>query len=135
MKTRVEIRESSIHGLGVFAIEDIKKGDVVGVLTGTVCEEPDPHSEYVCALEDWEGHYYYIEPFTPFKYLNHSQEANTDWDTPVLLALKNIKAGEEITIDYGEEFEDVIHAGPEDNLSVLGDTSESSGFPDEESGG
>ena len=122
MKTRVEIRESSIDGIGVFAIEDIKKDEVVGILTGTVCVEPDPHSDYVCELWDWNGNSYAIEPFAPFKYLNHGDEANTDWDTPVLIALRDIKAGEEITIDYGEEWRDAVHARGENNLSVLGDT-------------
>ena len=131
MKTRVEVRKSPIDGLGVFAIEDIKKDEVVGILTGTVVDEPDPHSDYACELGDWNGNAYVVEPFAPFKYLNHADEANTDWDTPVLIALRDIKFGEEITIDYGEEWRDGVHGGGENNLSVLGDTSESHGFPDE----
>jgi len=135
LKTRVEVRESSIHGLGVFAIEDIKEGEVVGIIAGTVLPDIDEHSEYVCAFYDDAENCWAIEPFAPFKYLNHKDEANTDWDTPVLIALRDIKTGEEITIDYGEEWRDGVHARAEDNLSVLGDTSESPGFPDEGSGG
>ena len=132
MKTRVEVRDSSIHGLGVFAIEDIKYGEVVGVMSGVVSAEYDEHSDYVCEFEDWNGYSYYVEPFAPWKYLNHSDEANVDWDTPVLRAQRDIVAGEEITIDYGEEWH--VDAGTEDRVSVGGAAPGTSCMESEDSG-
>lgn len=129
MTTRVGVAESTIDGWGVFAIEDINKDEVIGVIGGIVSEDPDHHSDYTCEFEDWNGNVYYVEPAAPFKYLNHSAEANADWDTPVLIALRDIKAGEEITIHYGEEFEDGLHAWDENQPPILGTTSESRGVP------
>jgi hypothetical protein len=131
LKTRVIVRESPIHGLGVFAIENIKYGEVVGVMGGIVSADYDEHSEYVCQFEDWNGNAYYVEPFAPFKYLNHSNEANVDWDTPVLRAQRDIVAGEEITIDYGEDWND---AGTEDSIPVGGDSPGTSCMESKESG-
>jgi purine nucleoside phosphorylase len=41
------------------------------------------------------------------RYLNHSSSPNAEFDGYQLYALRNIRAGEEITFDYGEEWEDI----------------------------
>ena len=42
-----------------------------------------------------------------FKYINHSRTPNVAYyDDLTVVALKAIKAGEELLHDYGEEFED-----------------------------
>ena len=135
MKTRVVVRESPIEGLGVFAIEEIKYGQVIGVMGGIVSSEYDEHSNYVCEFEDWNGNFYYVDPTAPFKYLNHSNEANADWDTPVIRALRDISPGEEITVDYGEDWaQEDDDAGTEDRVSVGGDTPGTSCMESEDSG-
>lgn len=130
MKTRrVKVDDSSIHGLGVFATEDIDEGTVIGIVTGTILESPDPDSKYLFWFEDDYENYYGLEPFEPFKYLNHSPTPNADWSSPVLIAERDIDEGEEITINYGEEFENELHGGTEDDVSLRSTTSEPSGLP------
>ncbi len=106
MTTRVVVRESEIDGLGVFARETFLKGEVIGVITGTIPEEVDEHSLYAVGLQDEDGNAYWVEPFAPWKYLNHSKTPNAIGDTPVLIANRNIGIGEEITIYYGDEWEE-----------------------------
>ena len=37
------------------------------------------------------------------RYLNHCSKPNAEFDGPDLYAISDIKPGEEITFDYGEE--------------------------------
>ena len=117
-ETRITLRPSSIHGIGVFAIADIPKGCRTlfskGVggwvrLSFAEVEALPPHSrnlvETYCLYDDT----HYFVPDYGFKvmdlalYLNHS-------DTPNLIsvnegeyfeALRDIKAGEELLVNYG----------------------------------
>jgi len=95
------ISESKIHGLGVMALCDFPKDY-------TECI----HGEYIPSeLDDGtcfeiEGDYS-LKPYAPYRYLNHSENPNCEVieleDFPGLwLSTKQIiKAGEELTIDYG----------------------------------
>jgi SET domain-containing protein len=106
LTTRIEIRDSEIDGLGVFAKEVFFKGEVIGIITGTIPEKVDEHSSYAVGFQDEDENAYWVEPFAPWKYLNHSKDANAVGDTPVLIAARNIEVGEEITIYYGDEWEE-----------------------------
>lgn len=106
MTTRIVVRESKIDGLGVFAKEVFLKGEVIGIITGTIPEKVDEHSDYAVEFQDDDGNVYWVEPFAPWKYLNHSNNANACGETPVLTASRNIEVGEEITIHYGDEWEE-----------------------------
>ena len=102
----VYIEESSIHGKGVFAARDFRQGEVIGIITGTVEENPDPDCEYTCWFYDeYAEEYYTVLPSAPFMFLNHDNEPNADWSTPVLVARCDIQQDDEITVHYGEEFE------------------------------
>lgn len=100
LKTRfgIEVRESKIEGVGVFATRAFEKDETVGVITGLLVEIPDPHCPYTLEYEDFA-----LEPTWPFKYLNHSSDPNTDGEI-VLVATKRIAKGDEITMDYGDEW-------------------------------
>ena len=144
MKTResvfdVEVRESPIDGNGVFAKRAFKKGEIIGVFSGFVPETYDPECDYSVEfeVEDENGDtwVYVIEPTAPFKYLNHADDACVCIATPILTALRNIEAGEELTIDYGEEWhEGYVEPGTEDSISIPSDARESSGFSSEDAG-
>lgn len=94
----VEIAESSIHGLGVFARQDIKKGNWQYVY-GLLCPSESTYG-FIMDTGWWE-------PFPPWRYTNHSDNPNcvVYWDdeeeTLVIEALRKITAGEELTINYG----------------------------------
>jgi len=97
-------------GKGVFARKRYLASTVIGEIQGDVIEDPDYGSRYCMDI----GGGCVLEPHAPFRYVNHSCEPNCEFDffdlTPsgesqthrhvYLLALREIKPGEELTIDY-----------------------------------
>ena len=92
-------------GKGVFARHDFPESAVVGEIWGDVFIDLNYESDYCIDLENGSQ----LEPYAPFRFLNHSCDPNCefDWDEyqqPVdsvyLITLKPIFAGEELTIDY-----------------------------------
>jgi len=111
------LRPSTIHGVGVFANHDIDAGARLELFEDDTRFLPEAPSEPAKRLLDalsviGEGGrgYYCPRSFTSTAigwYLNHSDTPNaghTDWD---YLALREIKDGEEITIDYRTLGEDI----------------------------
>lgn len=103
-------KESKIHGIGVIAIEDIKKGEMIGIAGGIVV----PISEVKECWEKIGGSFgtkvnddFYIVPISREEMektgvFNHSCDPNTGWAGDIrTIAIKDIKKGEEITMDYG----------------------------------
>jgi SET domain-containing protein len=98
----VYLLRSPIHGIGVFAREDIEKEDWQWVYGYPHAQmQGDPASKYGFELCDGVQ----FIPFAPFCFCNHSEEPNcevTNDGTEVSIeALRDIKEGEELTIDYG----------------------------------
>ncbi len=99
---RVEVKKSPIHGMGVFAAEDIEIDEweyVYGMMV--------PAS----SVYGFEHNDAWMEPFPPFRYTNHSDspncEVHMDDDSVMdIMALRNITKGEELTIDYGFDLEE-----------------------------
>ena len=98
---KLEVRKSSIHGRGVYAVEPIAAGEQIGSYLGTVTEEDDT---YVLWVADEDGQWYGIDGENDLKFLNHSFTPNAEFDGEQLHALRDITPGEEITFHYGEEF-------------------------------
>lgn len=99
-------------GDGLFAGEDIAKGDFIVEYTGkkiTTKAADALKTRYLFELdEDWT-----IDGETlsnTARYINHSCDPNAEaeiHDEHILIsALKAVKTGEEITIDYGDEYFD-----------------------------
>ena len=111
---RFEIRDISPEvGKGMYAVEPIQKGDFLVEYTGRkiptkVADEMDD-SRFLFELDkDWT-----IDGETDdndARYINHSCEPNAEADIQddhiLITAIRNIEPGEEITIDYGEEYYD-----------------------------
>ena len=104
---KIEVKESPIHGNGVYACESILAGQQIGTYHGNITEEDDT---YVLWVTDEDGKEYGIDGTSNLKFLNHSQEPNAEFDGDVLYALRDIKPGEEITFHYGEIFEDWLNS-------------------------
>lgn len=98
---KLEVRDSHIHGRGVYAIEPIAKGVKIGTYHGHRTEVDDT---YVLWVTDENGVEYGVNGTTDLKFLNHSHEANSEFDGEELLALRDIQPDEEITFHYGELF-------------------------------
>ena len=115
MKIRVRVGTSRIAGLGLFAGQDIQQSTKIIRYIGEKItqEESDRRlaagNVYIFGLDER----YSIDGDTPkntARFINHScdpnchteQFGNTIW----IVAIKDIKAGEELTYNYGYELDD-----------------------------
>ncbi len=102
----------SYAGLGLFAAQDIPKGTRVIEYVGRVVskeEEYTSRSKYLFEVSKKKT----IDGKPKWNlagYINHSCRPNCEVETPrgrvFIDAVKNIKAGEELTYDYGKEYFD-----------------------------
>ena len=101
------IRESQVHGKGLFTNKAIKKGSVLCVLDGQVIEY-NLYEKNELAIE-WnaiENDFLLVRPYrTKYSYINHSRTPNlevTSWPLKVI-AIRDISEGEELLLDYRKE--------------------------------
>lgn len=111
---RFEIKETHTGvGKGLFALRDIAKGDFLLEYTGkkvpTKIADEMKEARYLFEVDErWtiDGE----SESNTARYINHSCEANAEsevHDGHILIsAIRDITAGEEITMDYGEEYYD-----------------------------
>lgn len=101
MKTtpKTIVRRSPIHGRGLFAAEVIRKGTVIGEYQGPKAKR---NGKYVLWLYDETGTA--VEGRVgrnKMKFVNHSRKkANAEFQDYHLVALRPIRAGDEILFDY-----------------------------------
>ncbi len=111
---RITVQDSPLHGLGVFACVDFAKDSVIercfylvmddddlqeiNRLNDYLFTSPDVKSDYLCVLG--YGMIY-----------NHGTPPNAEWQIAdddnrfiEFTALQNIRAGDEILHDYGEDY-------------------------------
>src|SRR5262249_11857370 len=106
---RTEVRDSAIHGRGLFAQTDIARGEIVAVRGGHVLTRrqwealaPGLGSAEIQLTEDL-----FIAPVDQAErhgsmlYVNHCCDPNVAIQgQTVLVAMRDIRAGEELTIDW-----------------------------------
>jgi len=96
------VAPSKIHGQGVFAKVNISKGTYMGEYEGpkaTIAEIEN--SPYTFEVENQDGSIEIRDGKTFLRLLNHQGRwPNGEFDGFKLYALKNIKAGDEITFNY-----------------------------------
>ena len=106
--TKIIVQESSINGMGVFALENIAKGEIIlaiddsRVLTPELpLDESKGEFEYHC---DYLADGKVVLMQFPERHINHSCDPNTFVKTILgvryVFALRPIAAGEEVTYDY-----------------------------------
>lgn len=105
MNQFVEIRKSKKHGDGLFALKDFKKGEnLYSLKKGRIVNYDEiqnlSEQEKIHLDQIGENEYEIIE--SPGCYINHSCEPNVEEKERGGYALKDIKNGEEITIDYNK---------------------------------
>ena len=94
---------SPIHGKGVFAARRITRGELIGVYIGTPTVRNGTH---VLWVEGDDGSTVGLQGKNGLRFLNHSGRPNAGFDGDHLYALRVISKDQEITIHYGEEWED-----------------------------
>ena len=115
VKGRLQVRQSGVHGKGVFALVPIKKGELIIEYTGEVISWPEalrrhPHDP----SQPDHTFYFHLDDERVIdgkvggnasRWINHSCapncEAEDDSGQVFLMALRNIKPGEELFFDYG----------------------------------
>lgn len=95
----VHVKESPIHGHGVFATGELKAGRHLRIPYARL-DDDDTETIWNNSFDGW-----YPSPEIPWAYLNHSTEPNAavvqDEHKLLLEILKPISRGEEVVIDYG----------------------------------
>lgn len=106
---QTEVKKSKIHGKGLFAKENIIKGEKVAIKGGRIVDRKfiDNNPKIVKNSELQIDDFHYIAPTTneelkkSMLYINHSCEPNIGLEGKnVFIAIKDILKGEEITADY-----------------------------------
>jgi hypothetical protein len=82
----------------------IEAGEIVGTFEGTPAEVDGDH---VLWIETDDGRWEGIRGTGTLRWLNHSRSPNVEFDGAELRARRRIDAGEELLIDYGEEWSEV----------------------------
>ncbi len=100
------VKRSKIHGKGVFANRDFKKGEIAVKyhLKPLSEEEFNSLSKSEKRFTSFEDGKYWLFP-SPERYVNHSCSPNaaTNLKAKHDAAIKEIKKGEEILIDYSSD--------------------------------
>ncbi len=104
MNKKIEVKDSPIHGKGVFATRKIRADAKIGVYKGPSTLENDI---YVLWVEDDDGKEVGIDGQNELRYVNHSSKPNAVFLGAELFALSEIPPSAEITFDYGEEWSSV----------------------------
>src|SRR6185369_12928155 len=112
---RILFKASGIHGTGGFARIDIRSGDLVIEYVGEKInkqqslERCERHNQYIFELDDeydLDGNV----SWNPARFLNHSCapncEAELDEGKVWIVALRDIRAGEEMSFNYGYNLEE-----------------------------
>lgn len=100
---KIYIGKSPIAGRGVFAAQDIRKGELIFYIKGCIKHLRVENVSEAQMGPDWVGlsRYTWIDPLPPAKFLNHSCKPSAGIKGRVSLrAMRDIAKGEEITIDY-----------------------------------
>ena len=109
---KTKLKESKIHGIGLFADQDIKKNAPV-YSTNESLNLKLSEREFSRLPEDEKStirHYGYFDNksntwnlcFDNIRFCNHSVECNIALRDGKVVALRDIKNGEELTQDYGD---------------------------------
>jgi SET domain-containing protein len=109
---KTKVRRSPAGGLGLFAEEPIKKGQFVIEYVGPVLNNEQRNEragKYLLELNSRKT----IDGSSRAnvaRYVNHSCRANCEMeikkDRAFYVAVKNIKSGDELTVNYGKEYFD-----------------------------
>jgi hypothetical protein len=95
---KIETRPSRVHGIGVFATRDIAAGELIARYHG---KQVHRNGMYVVRHKDRSGQMRRFELTGKLKFLNHSCSPHAELAGFKLVALRPIRAGDEIRIDYG----------------------------------
>jgi SET domain-containing protein len=98
------VKRSVIHGRGVFAERELRRSDWIGTFEGVPTTRDGTH---VLWTFEEDGTEHGVRGTSGLRFLNHSSRPNAEFRDLELHALRRIRVEEEITIHYGDAWEDV----------------------------
>ncbi len=98
----IYVCRSKIHGLGINIGETAKRGEIISRIEGEMKFKVNKDKKDALDNPDWVGieKNQWIDPKKPHKFLNHSCNPSAGMRGRTLYALRDMKEGDEITIDY-----------------------------------
>ncbi|MCF7834698.1 SET domain-containing protein [Candidatus Gracilibacteria bacterium] len=113
---KIKLDKSNIHNIGLFADQDISKGQIIYTINPTLnlSLTEKEFSELDENEKETIKHYGYFDKenmkrhlsFDDIRFCNHSIDSNITLIDNKIIAKKNISKGNELTQDYSE-FEDL----------------------------
>ncbi|MDD5251851.1 MAG: SET domain-containing protein-lysine N-methyltransferase [Patescibacteria group bacterium] len=109
LSPKTKVKKSAISGRGLLAVKPFKKGELVSIKSGHIIDgQTKKRNEKVIGDSDLQiADDFFLAPLsrreraTTMMYLNHSCDANVGLEgNIVFIAMRDIRAGEELTIDY-----------------------------------
>lgn len=112
----VEVKQSPLHGRGLYAVASVPSGTIIGTYPVLILSEADTTQlkqtrlyHYVFYVDETsEGEMRAAVAFGPISMCNHSAAPNAAFSVDAsdasvtLTACRDITAGDEILIDYGD---------------------------------
>ena len=111
---KICVKDSPLHGQGVFALSDIAEGEIFERCPYVVIDDDDLSEatrlqDYIYTSPDCETDYLCVMGFGML--YNHSDAPNAEWSIDeedirfvAFSAKRDIHAGEEILHDYGQDY-------------------------------
>src|SRR5690349_758047 len=110
MFVQTEVRETGVYGKALYAAEPVRRGTIVCSFTlGSDVTTEDQYVRAVAELRQpitrtgtrYAGKYFtYGNVDAPYNFINHSFTPNLLCHCGVVMALWDVAAGEELTLDY-----------------------------------
>lgn len=117
---KIKLKESPIHGIGLFADEDIPKGKIIYLANPklNLLLTQEEFSKLSSNEKETIQHYGYYDKikkkwhlsFDDIRFCNHSFESNLTKQNDKVITKRDIKKGDELTHNY-KEFEDPLRNG------------------------
>lgn len=114
-RRRIQTRRSGVHGKGVFALQDLAEGETLIEYVGEIISWPEALERHPHDLRQPNHTFYFYVSETHVidalvggnssRWINHACSPNCEADEQngriFIKALRNIRAGEELSYDYG----------------------------------
>lgn len=98
-KKLVKVGSSEVHGKGLFAASDISRGTELGRCKAKAAGKDGPHVL-------WLNEDHQVKVVCELRFINHHPDPNVVYyDDLSVVALRDIREGEELFHHYGDEWE------------------------------
>ncbi|SHG27537.1 SET domain-containing protein-lysine N-methyltransferase [Ornithinibacillus halophilus] len=107
---KTEVKQSKVHGEGLFLLEPVKKGDIIAslivdakIMTEEEYQEEQRKNNEIVVKTGvrFAGEYFlYKDTIDNEEYINHSNDPSMLYHCGICFAKRDLDAGDELTVDY-----------------------------------